>query len=256
MHSLHSWPLVGVPACRKFVESHPFHAVGEKYLSALTDASGVVPVIVPALGACLPPETLLARLDGLMLTGSVSNVEPRHYAGPASRPGTLHDPHRDATTLPLLRAALSAGIPVLAICRGHQELNVAFGGTLHQQVQEVAGLTDHREPDGDSLDSKYAPVHDVSLTPGGVLAALAEGLVQRVNSLHQQGVDRLGEGLQVEAVARDGLIEAVSAPTAPGFVLGVQWHPEWQVMATPFYRAIFGAFGDACRSRAAARKAA
>ena len=138
-------PLVAVPACRRFIAPHPFHVAGEKYISALVCAAGVVPVLLPALGGALSLPSLLGRVDGLMLTGSPSNVEPSRYGGPPSRTGTAHDPHRDATTLPLIRAAVAAGLPVLAICRGYQEVNVALGGTLHQNVHELPGMLDHRE---------------------------------------------------------------------------------------------------------------
>lgn len=249
-------PLVGVPACRKTIDIHPFHAVGEKYLTALLHAAEVTPLVIPALGAQLDYEHLLSVFDGFFLTGSLSNVEPHHYSGPASRHDTLHDAARDATTLPLLRTAIASGVPMLAVCRGHQELNVAYGGTLHQHVQEVPGFMDHREPPGESSEHKYALVHEVELSAGGLLAGLSDGPVQWVNSLHQQGVDRLGDGLAVEAVAPDGLVEAIRVEEAEAFALGVQWHPEWQVASSPFYRAIFGAFGAACRDRAGRRSSA
>jgi putative glutamine amidotransferase len=249
-----SHPVVGVPACRKFIDPHPFHAVGEKYLTALLHVADVTPLLIPALGPKLELDALVTGLDGFFFTGSVSNVEPHHYLGPTSRTETLHDPERDATTLPLLRGAIAAGVPVLAVCRGHQELNVAFGGSLHQHVQEVPGLMDHREPSTEALDAQYAPSHEIYLTRGGLLAGLADGPTQWVNSLHQQGIDRLGDGLAVEAVAADGLVEAVRVAKAGAFALGVQWHPEWKVAASPFYRAIFEAFGAACRSRARLRR--
>jgi len=249
-------PLVGVPACRKFIDPHPFHAVGEKYLTALLHASEAIPLVIPALGAQVDHAELLAGFDGLFFTGSLSNVEPHHYSGPPSRHDTLHDAARDGTTLPLLRTAIESGIPVLAVCRGHQELNVAFGGSLHQHVQEVPGLMDHREPPGQTLEQQYAAIHEVELIPRGLLAGLADGPVQWVNSLHQQGVDRLGDGLVVEAVAPDGLVEAIRVESARAFALGVQWHPEWQVASNPFYRAIFKAFGAACRDRAGRRRSA
>ncbi len=240
-------PLVAIPACRKFIAPHPFHAVGEKYVSAVSAAAGALPVLVPPLGAALSVRELLGRIDGLMLTGSPSNVEPRHYAGSPSRVGTLHDPHRDATTLPLIRAAVAAGIPVLAVCRGHQEVNVALGGTLHQNVHEVPGMMDHREDEVAPLERQYAPAHPIRLTPGGLLARLAGSDEARVNSLHAQGVDRLAEGLAVEAVAPDGLVEAYRLADSGQYLLGIQWHPEWRVLEDPLSTAIFESFGAACR---------
>jgi putative glutamine amidotransferase len=184
-----------------------------------------------------------------MFTGSHSNVEPHHYSGPPSDPGTLHDPARDATTLPLIRGAVASGVPVLGICRGFQEMNVAFGGTLHQKVHEVEGRHDHREDTSLELDVQYGPAHEVVLEPGGSLQALTGQDRIQVNSLHSQGVDRLGPGLTVEARALDGLIEAFHVDHAKAFALAVQWHPEWKPMNNPFSRALFAAFGAAARER-------
>jgi putative glutamine amidotransferase len=240
-------PLVAIPACRRFLPPHPFHVVGEKYVTAVLAAARAVPVLVPALGGALPLADLLGRIDGLVLTGSPSNVEPHHYAGAASREGTLHDPHRDATTLPLVRAALAAGMPVLAICRGFQEVNVALGGTLHQNVHELPGMLDHREVDDADLEQRYAAAHAIRLAPGGMLERLAGRGEVLVNSLHAQGVDRLADGLAVEATAPDGLVEAYRLANTGQFLLAVQWHPEWRVLDDPFSVAIFESFGAACR---------
>ena len=246
-------PTIGVSACRKFIAPHPFHAVGHKYLAALSDAARGLPLMVPALGEAIDLDALLSRLDGLFLTGSPSNVEPYHYRAARIDPAIEHDPERDATTLPLIRKAVELGVPLLAVCRGFQEMNVAFGGTLHQKVQEVEGLMDHREDKSRPLEAQYAPVHAVRLEPRGFLARLAQGTALEVNSLHAQGVERLGPGLELEATAPDGLIEAFRVEGAAAFACGVQWHPEWRVLDNPFSRALFEAFGDACRARAAAR---
>jgi putative glutamine amidotransferase len=232
------------------VGAHPFHMVGEKYARAVLDAAEGAPLLIPSLADELGLDELLERLDGLLFTGSPSNVEPYRYQGPPSVPGTLHDPARDATTLPLIRKAVHAGVPVFGICRGFQEMNVAFGGTLHQRVHEVPGRLDHRDDESQPLEVQYGPAHDVVLEPGGVLRGLAGGERVRVNSLHSQGIDRLGEELAVEARAPDGLIEAFRVPAARRFALAVQWHPEWQVMSHPFSRALFAAFGAASRERA------
>lgn len=232
---------------------HPFHAVGEKYTRAVLDAANGLPVLIPALAEELRLDELVERLDGLLFTGSPSNVEPRHYEGPPSHPGTLHDPARDATTLPLIRKAVGAGVPVLGICRGFQEINVAFGGSLHQRVHELPGHLDHRDDESLPLDLQYGPAHDVTLTPGGMLRSLAGTDRVRVNSLHSQGIERLGAGLAVEACATDGLIEAFKVEGAARFALAVQWHPEWKVMDNPLSRALFAAFGAACRERAESR---
>ncbi|MEB0043252.1 MULTISPECIES: gamma-glutamyl-gamma-aminobutyrate hydrolase family protein [unclassified Pseudomonas] len=248
-------PLIGVTACTKQIGLHSYHISGDKYVLAVAVAAKGLPLILPSLAELLDPADLLSSLDGLLFTGSPSNVEPYHYSGPASLPGTAHDPDRDRTTLPLIRAAVAAGVPVLGICRGFQEMNVAFGGSLHQQVHEVGTFMDHREHSDDPLDVQYGPSHTMHIQPGGVLAGLGLPSEIEVNSIHGQGVERLGPGLRVEARAPDGLIEAISVEAGAGFALGVQWHPEWQVTSNPHYLAIFQAFGDACRTRATLRDA-
>ena len=243
-------PLIGIPADRRLLGLHHFHCVGEKYIAAVAKAAGAVPVLIPALGEGLDLEHLLNRVDGILLTGSPSNVEPHRYAGPPSDPGTWHDPERDATTLAMIPRVIAAGMPMFAICRGFQEMNVAFGGTLWQKVQQLPGHLDHREDKDATLDVQYGQAHAVSLRPGGTLRQLASSDQVDVNSLHSQGVDRLGEGLEIEAWAPDGLIEAFRVTAAPTFALAVQWHPEWRVMHDDFSRAIFAAFGAAARERA------
>ena len=243
-------PLIGIPADRRMVGDHAFHMVGEKYARAVMDAAGAVPLLIPSLAEELGFDELLERLDGLVFTGSPSNVEPHRYQGPPSEPGTLHDPARDATTLPLIRKAVGAGVPVLGICRGFQEMNVAFGGTLHQKLHELPGHLDHRDDEGQPLDVQYGPAHEVRLEPGGLLRSLTSADRIEVNSLHSQGIDRLGAELAVEARAPDGVIEAFRVREARRFALAVQWHPEWKAMANPFSRALFAAFGQASRERA------
>jgi len=249
-------PLIGVTACARQGERHVFHSVARQYIDAVIDGVGGVPMIVPALGEKSDFESLVARLDGLLLTGSPSNVEPHHY-GATSRDGILHDPARDATTLPLIRRAIDAGLPLLAICRGHQELNVALGGTLHQHVQELPGKRDHRGKKVPSNEERYGMAHTVDLAAGGFLARLANATSATVNSLHAQAIDRLAPDLVVEAVSpEDGIIEAVRVAHARSFALGVQWHPEWHIARDALSRAIFAAFGDAARARALRRGAA
>ncbi|WGF86784.1 gamma-glutamyl-gamma-aminobutyrate hydrolase family protein [Marinivivus vitaminiproducens] len=246
-------PLIGLPACH--VGTGPFatHRVGEKYAEAVLLGAEGMPVIVPAFGQRLDIRALVDRLDGLMLTGSPSNVDPRHYDGPAFRKGTERDTDRDATTLPLIRAAIAAGCPLLAICRGFQELNVALGGSLHAYLHEVPGRFDHRSDKARPMDERYEPAHEVTLTAGGAFHAIQDTERLMVNSLHGQGIDRLAPSLAVEAVAADGTIEAVSVPDAPAFAIGVQWHPEWRVLDVFHHRRLFAAFGAASRMRAAMR---
>ncbi|NNF40566.1 MAG: gamma-glutamyl-gamma-aminobutyrate hydrolase family protein [Woeseiaceae bacterium] len=247
-------PIIGVPADRRILDPHPFHMVGEKYLDALFKASAGLPLMIPAIPDELDVDELLEAVDGLFLTGSYSNVEPHHYDGAPSDEGTLHDPQRDAITLPLAKRALQTGVPLLAVCRGFQELNVALGGTLHQKVHDVQGFHNHLENKDDPLDTQYGPSHPVGLADGGLLRELLGVDSVMVNSLHAQGVAKLAPGVTVEAVADDGLIEAFRVDDSPGFALAVQWHPEWQVMDNEVSKAIFKAFGDACRVRAGQRQ--
>jgi putative glutamine amidotransferase len=252
--------VVGIPCCRREIVTptgnHPAHAVVKKYVDAVVAGARAVPLLIPAEGDAAWAETFLARIDGLLMTGSPSNVEPHHYAGAPSPPETLHDPARDAIALPLLRAAVKADLPVLAICRGIQELNVALGGTLHQNVHLVPGRLDHRAPQLEALEERYAHrAHGVALTPGGYFAQLAGTRALKVNSLHSQGIDRVAPGLRVEAVAPDQQIEAVSLPNAR-FIVGVQWHPEFRFAEDPFSARLFAAFGAACQAYAARRVSA
>ncbi len=243
-------PLIGIPADRRLIGPQAYHLVGEKYVVAALDAAGAIPVIIPALGRELNYEGLLDSVHGLLFTGSPSNVEPHHYEGEPSVEGTLHDPHRDATNLPLIPRAVAADVPVFGICRGFQEMNVAFGGTLWQRLQEVPGHRDHREDATQPFERQYADAHEVALAPDGMLRRLAGGAERiRVNSLHSQGVRELGAGLTVEARADDGLVEAFRVTAASNFALAVQWHPEWRVLENKFSTALFAEFGAACRAR-------
>ena len=244
-------PLVGLPADSKPIGLHRYQAVGEKYIRAIVEGAQALPLLIPSLEPTLDLEALLTQLDGLLLTGAYSNIEPHHYDGGPSYEGNLHDPARDATSLSLVRLAIAKRVPVLAVCRGLQEVNVALGGTLHQKVQDVPGLDDHREDLESPLDEQYAPVHPVRLS--GSLARIAGSDTAMVNSLHGQGIARVGRGLRVEAQAPDGLVEAVRLEDEASFLLAVQWHPEWKVAENPFYLGIFREFGAACRARAAHR---
>ncbi|MGM0572013.1 MAG: gamma-glutamyl-gamma-aminobutyrate hydrolase family protein [Pseudomonadota bacterium] len=256
------YPLIGISACSQHTDGeHPIFTFGEKYGRAVSEGAGGIPVAIPALGTGLPLQQLVERLDGILLTGSPSNIEPHHYRDKNSEPGTAHDPKRDATTLPLIRAAVAAGVPILGICRGFQEINVALGGTLYQTLHTTGRFREHREDKRTPLAERYATGHTIRILPGGRLTRIwPQSESVYVNSLHEQGVRDLAPGLRVEAVAEDGLVEAFSLSDAPAFTLAVQWHPEWQwhpchdVGDFPFYRALLGAFGEACARRALARR--
>jgi len=260
MHRSSLRPLVGVSACLKENGRGGWHhTVGDKYIQAVIRAIGALPVMIPAMGPELGDnavtealDRLLDMLDGVLLTGSPSNVEPHHY-GQEGRPGTAHDTARDATTLPLIRHTIDRGVPLIAICRGLQEVNVALGGTLHQLVHEVGGRRDHRAPKAPTMDANYAPAHDIDIVEGGLLHRLLGERRVSVNSLHAQGVDRLAPGVRLEAVADDGQVEAFSVPDAPAFALALQWHPEHRALENPVSIKVFNAFAEACRERASAR---
>jgi len=223
------------------------------YIQALIEGAGGLPWIIPPFGASLDLNALADRLDGLVLSGAISNIEPHRYGGPPDYEGATHDPARDDTSLPLVPLVLERGIPLLGICRGMQEINVALGGSLHQEVHEVPGYQDHRADPEASLADKFAPAHGIEIEPGGVLADIAGQGGFMVNSVHFQGIDRLAQTLKIEARAPDGLIEALSVNGAKGFTLAVQWHPEWQFDLNPLYRSIWSAFGQACADYAARR---
>jgi putative glutamine amidotransferase len=241
-------PLIGVTACRQQLGKYSTHTVGDKYVEA--GAFAGMAVLLPALTQPMEPQQLLDNLDGLLFTGSPSNVEPHHYQGTPSAQGTAHDVYRDRLTLPLLQAAIARGVPVFCICRGFQELNVSLGGSLHQRLQELPGYLDHREPQSESLAEQYAPQHSVTVQAGGLLQDWGMPAEFEVNSLHSQGIDRLAPSLRAEALAPDGLVEAVSVRDAPGFAFGVQWHPEWQFKDNPVSLRLFEAFRAACRAYA------
>lgn len=238
-------PVVLVPACNRMMGDHPFHMAGKKYIDAVRLA-GCLPLIVPS---STPEELdeLLALADGVLLTGSQSNVHPSHFDEEVHNPALPLDPDRDAWTLPLIPKAIALGMPLFAICRGFQEANVALGGSLHQAVQEQSGLADHRAPSGQPPEIAYAEQHPVQVLPGGTLEALLGQQEFQVNSLHGQGVKELAPGLRIEAVAPDGLVEAFSVEAARGFNLCVQWHPEWKAASNPVSQRLLAAFGQACR---------
>jgi putative glutamine amidotransferase len=227
----------------------PFHCLQDKYVTALRDGAGCVPVAVPGFASVAAPtvdfDCLLELADGVFLPGGRSNVHPSRY-GAAVEGDLLFDATRDSLSLSLVQAAIGRGLPLLGVCRGMQELNVAMSGSLHQRVQLVDGMLDHREPDVKDVVQRFGKAHEIAVKRGGLLSDLGFGPMLSVNSLHQQGIRALAQGLRVEATAADGLIEAVSA-TSGDFVLGVQWHPEWRFFEDDVSIKIFEAFGAACR---------
>lgn len=241
-------PLVAITSDVREFENYTWHAAPNQYLRAAFDASGVVPLIVPSFGKDLDPDSVLDAVDGLLVTGSKSNVHPALYGVEPTEAHEPFDPARDATSLPLIRRALERGIPLLAICRGIQELNVALGGTLATEIQALEGRMDHRAPASDKQTERFAIRHPVHVKPGSCLADILKDDTVKVNSVHRQAIDRPAIDLAIEATADDGTIEAVSVKNAKGFAVGVQWHPEYWVQSDSPSRKIFEAFGDAVRA--------
>ena len=251
--------LVWLPADHRLLgtpgNSMPYLVLGDKYARALKEHSGVQPVLF-ALAQASDIDALLQLVDGVMLTGSPSNVHPQHFGATVTDPSLPLDPERDGLTLALVRACVAQQVPLLGICRGFQEINVALGGSLHQQVHDLPAHMDHRTARNGSYAEQYGPSHPVQLVADSAFAQWAGGAEQViVNSVHGQGVDRLASGLRPLATAPDGLVEAFGVEGAKTFAYAVQWHPEWRTGENTFSTAIFQAFGAACRARRDAREA-
>jgi len=244
-------PLVGISCCTKSFGLYGTmnHAASDTYIRAVDQVMSAVPVLLPANGDAADITTLLARLDGIILTGSRSNVQPGLYGGLPHAEGTPEDAPRDAVTLRLIRAAVTVGVPVLAICRGLQELNVALGGSLHQRLQDLPGRLDHSTPLHPDARLRTGKAHRLQVVPGSWLHGVAGADSIAVNSLHNQGIDRLAPGLLVEATAPDGTVEAVRLPGSRALTVGVQWHPEYDFTVDAVSHGIFAAFGAEVRSR-------
>ena len=226
----------------------PFLVLGDKYARAVKVNADAQPVMFPLADATQIDE-LLALVDGVMLTGSPSNVHPVRFGAELADASLMLDEMRDGLTLTLVKACVAQGVPLLGICRGFQEINVALGGTLHQQVHTLPGHRDHRESPQGSYEQQYAPSHTVRFEKDCAFARWAASDEAMVNSVHGQGVDRLARGLRALGHAPDGLVEAFEVNDATAFAYAVQWHPEWQVEKSPLSAAIFQAFGEACRAR-------
>lgn len=246
-------PLVGLPADTYENSGFMFHSLGDKYVRALAEVSHVLPVMIPSMIDVLNLDSLLDHFDGILMTGAVSNVHPPHYGETASTDHEPYDHNRDGTTLKLIRAVIDRGIPLFCICRGFQELNVVMGGSLETELQRGQDRLDHRAPKSDDTDVRYAPRHPVTITKGGFLERVLGKSETMVNTIHRQGVKTLGDGLNIEAVAPDGVIEAVSVQGAKTFAFGTQWHPEYKAAQNPDSVKLFNAFGVAVRTHARQR---
>jgi putative glutamine amidotransferase/gamma-glutamyl-gamma-aminobutyrate hydrolase len=239
-------PLIGVITCHKPQGLYQVQTVNEFYLNVIADF-GAAPIILPHQLQGESLHAVLSQLDGVLLTGSHSNVEPRLYGATHDEPRL--DPGRDQLAFAIVAYAKQHGLPVLGICRGFQEMNVALGGSLHHKVYQLGGCVEHREPESDDFALKYAEQHSLKLEPFSWLGQWLDSDSIMVNSLHNQGVNRLAEGLVVEAKAEDGLVEAYRLQDHP-FFYAVQWHPEWQASAKPISQAIFSHFVAAAAAHA------
>jgi putative glutamine amidotransferase len=249
-------PLVGLPADTYESHGFMFHSLGDKYVKALADVSKVTPLMIPSMIDPLNIDDLLSHFDGILMTGAVSNVHPPHYG---EKPSADHEPYdhlRDNTTLKVIRACVDQGIPLFCICRGFQELNVVMGGTLETELQRSSGRLDHRATPSEDINVRYGPSHAVAIPKGGFLEQMIGKTETMVNSIHRQGVKTLGPGLNVEATAPDGIIEAVSVKGARAFAFGTQWHPEFRASENADSVKLFTAFGDAVRAHARQRQEA
>lgn len=239
-------PIVVIPSCTKLIEGQAFDAVGRKYASAVAEIAECQPLLAPLGSGMADMGALLDVAQGILLTGSLSNVHPAHYGTDEPLDADALDPARDDLTLPLIRESMARKLPLFAICRGFQELNVALGGTLDQAVHAVEGRHDHRERDDIPLDERFGPAHPIVLS-GRLREWLgADEII--VNSLHNQGIRHLAPPLTAEAHAKDGLVEAVRGPAEHPFSLGVQWHPEWQARRNPVSVELFRRFGESARA--------
>lgn len=243
-----SKPIIAIPADIRHLDGADWHAAQTQYLSAALDVADVMSFIVPAFEEGNDVDAILDRVDGLLVSGSATNVHPSLYGVEAKDSDGPFDPARDATSLALIRRAIDRGLPMLAICRGIQELNVALGGTLASEIQEQPGVWDHRKPDDANRDAAYAIRQPVHIREGSCIAThLGMAGEVQINSLHRQAIAKTAPRLQVEATAQDGTIEAVSVIDAKGFAVGVQWHPEYWAHTDAPSRALFEAFGKAVR---------
>ena len=248
--------MVWLPADHRLLgvgsQAMPFLILGDKYARVVKESVGAQPVMFPLADAAQVAQ-LLALVDGVMLTGSPANVHPSHFGEDVADSSLPLDPQRDALTLELVRACVAQSVPLLGICRGFQEINVALGGSLHQGVHALSDMLDHRDQPEQPTEVRYAASHPVQLVAGSCLAQWAGSDSAQVNSLHGQGINQLAQGLRALAYAPDGLVEAFELRDAANFACAVQWHPEWRTAEVPFYAAMMNAFGQACQRRHALR---
>ena len=248
-------PVVGVIGNAHRVENRfSTQMVGERNLRAIADVTGALPLMFAGTPEITDIDTLLGAVDGILLTGARANVHPARFGGEADPRHEPYDHDRDALALELVQRCVARGVPLFGICRGLQEMNVAFGGSLHPEIREIPGRMNHRMPRLENGEIHpdptviFADRHDVHLTPGGTFASLLGCETIRVNSLHGQGILEPGERVVIEGIAEDGTIEAIRIADAASFALGVQWHAEYDPQRNPINRKLFEAFGEALKA--------
>lgn len=232
------------------------HVIGDDYLvqgtgvinlTAIANVTDALPLMIPADPRVIDIDDVMAACDGFMFTGARPNVHPSHYGEEETEAHGAFDHHRDELSLPLIRACAKRGQPILGICRGFQEFNVAYGGSLHPEIRDLPGRMNHRMPPDGTIEEKFALRHPIALTKGGVFSKVFGQDEVMVNSLHGQGIKVAGEQIVVDGTASDGTPEAIYIKDTPGFTLAVQWHPEWNADQDPVSKPLFQAFGAALR---------
>lgn len=241
-------PVIGIIGNRHLInDDYVVHGGGEMLSEAVSAVCQAVPLIVPPVPAYFDLADLMDSCDGFLFTGGRPNVHPEEYGEPATEAHGDFDRDRDGVALPLIRALVARGQPMLAICRGFQEMNVAFGGSLHPEIRDLPGRMNHRMPPDGTIEEKFELRHDVTLADGGLFQRILGAAVVRTNTLHGQGIARKAQRIVIEGTAPDGTAEAIHVDGAPGFAVGVQWHPEYKAAEDPVSRPLFEAFGEAVR---------
>jgi putative glutamine amidotransferase len=241
-----SRPVIGIIGNPHLIDAeYPVQSVGVSNIDAISDLTSAVPLLVPSMPKVAAVSDLMEICDGFLFTGGRPNVHPDHYGHVPTEKHGQFDPDRDAVTLPLIRECVARETPVFGICRGFQEFNVAFGGTLHPEIREIPGRINHRMPPDGTLEEKFELRHTVTLSPDGLFHRLLGSTEVVVNSLHGQGILDRGERVVIEGYAPDNTPEAIVIEGAKGFAMAVQWHPEWNAANDPVSRPLFQAFGAA-----------
>ncbi len=242
-------PVVGITANYYLLDDqYPVQTTGHINIEAIAQVTGAVPMVIPSLPDCVDIDEVMDVCDGFLFTGGRPNVHPEEYGHEPTEAHGDFDRDRDRITLPLIRACVEIGQPVLGLCRGFQEFNVAFGGTLHPEIRDIPGRINHRMPPDGTLEEKFAHRHMVHFSPGSSFTRIFGADEVLVNSLHGQGIEEPGKRIMVEGLAPDGTAEAISIENAPGFALAVQWHPEYNAANDPVSKPLFEAFGAALRA--------